>query len=218
MRTKRRLQAMCIVLAVLFLVCFICFIKQGDNYNSLLAVVDDQSDLIDKQMVDNEEIVSVWKEDYEELLSDYGELLAENDALKKEIENIGDLPEYSYTVEEIETLCKCVQCEAGETSLASQRYVCTVVLNRVKSSTFPDNIIDVIYEKHDGVPQFSVSDNGMMDNCEVTDFTYHNVYYVLMFGTDMPEDVLFFYSTSVDENWVNTRKTWKVVDGTVFAY
>ena len=67
-------------------------------------------------------------------------------------------------------------------------------------------------------PQFSVTTNGSMDSCEVSEFTYHNVYYVLMFGTDMPEDVLFFYSTKVDKNWVNSRKTWKTVDGTVFAY
>lgn len=214
---ERKWQVLCCVLIVLFMV---MFLYESKMYDDLLEVNGEQSDLIEEMSQNNSEIVEKWETSYEDLQSKYGRALAENDHLKQQIEDMNRvaLPEYSFTPEEIELLCKCVQCEAGETSKASQRYVCQVVLNRVVSGYFPDSVTEVIYQKIDGVPQFSVTTNGSIDSCEVSEFTYHNVYYVLMFGTDMPEDVLFFYSTKVDKNWVNSRKTWKTVDGTVFAY
>lgn len=150
--------------------------------------------------------------------ADYVRLLEENTVLKKKVKN-SKLPLYEYTEDEIYLLAQCVEAEAGyyRGHENSQQYVTQVILNRVMSSEFPDSIGEVIYQKTDDVPQFSVAYNGMIDR-EVQVETLANVYYVLIHGTDLPEYVLFFYSTEVTNNWVNSLNTYATIQGTVFAY
>lgn len=196
---ERVYQGIILVLLVLFLV---FFIKTNDDYMDLLEVNDEQTALIDKQRSDNEKIVNSWQESYEELQIDYGKLLKENDELK-EVE----IADYYFT-------------EAGsyEGHELSQQYVCQVILNRLHSGKFPSSVEEVIYEKNNGCPQFSVAYNGMMDDRVVEPETLANVYKVIVHGTDLPEYVCYFYSDSVTENWVNKLPVYDTVDGTVFAY
>lgn len=196
---ERVYQGIILVLLVLFLV---FFIKTNDDYMDLLEVSDKQTALIDKQRSDNEKIVNLWQESYEELQIDYGKLLKENDELK-EVE----IADYYFT-------------EAGDYKghELSQQYVCQVILNRLHSGKFPSSVEEVIYEKNNGCPQFSVAYNGMMDDRVVEPETLANVYKVIVHGTDLPEYVCYFYSDSVTENWVNKLPVYDTVDGTVFAY
>ena len=107
---------------------------------------------------------------------------------------------------------------AGENHFESQKYITQVILNRLHSDEFPNTIDGVIYQKTArGVPQFSVAYDGSM-NREVRAETLANVYSVLLHGTNLPEYVLYFYSTEVKNNWVNTLPTYDTVEGTVFAY
>ena len=92
-----------------------------------------------------------------------------------------------------------------------------MVLNRLHSNEFPNTIEEVIYQKVNGVPQFSVAHNGMIDR-EVKAETLVNVYEVIVHGTDLPEYVRYFYADYVTDNWVNTLTTYDLVEGTVFAY
>lgn len=151
-------------------------------------------------------------------------LSIENKSLEEQLSQIGEfdaveLPVYEYTEEEVYLLAQCVEAEAGhyENHNVSQRYVTQVILNRVKSSEFPNSIGEVIFQKVHNVPQFSVAYNGMM-NREVTAETLANVYSVLLYGTDLPDYVLYFYSDRVTNNWVNTLNTYTTIQGTVFAY
>lgn len=155
--------------------------------------------------------------EYEDLADKYGDLLAENDRLKYQIETTA-IPEYDFTYAEIVLLAECVQCEAGYNS-ESQRNITQVILNRVKSSDYPDTIEEVIYQKIQGVPQFSVAYDGKMDNCEVVrPETLLNVYEVIVHGNDLPEDVLFFYSSSLEtDNWIKTLNVYSEVGGTLFC-
>lgn len=209
---ERVYQGIILVLLVLFLV---FFIKTNDDYMDLLEVSDEQTALIDKQRSDNEKIVNSWQESYEELQIDYGKLLKENDELK-EVE----IADYYFTEAEVYLLSQVVEAEAGyyEGHEKSQQWVCQVILNRLHSSKFPNTVEEVIYQKSGNVPQFSVAYNGMIDDREVQPETLANVYHVICHGTDLPEYVLYFYSASVEENWVNTLNTHEVVQGTVFAY
>lgn len=50
----------------------------------------------------------------------------------------------SYTAEEFDMLCYVVQSEVGDCSQASKVAVANVIINRVKSYEFPDNICDVL--------------------------------------------------------------------------
>lgn len=195
------------------------------NYNDLLDVVDSYKDLVEKQKKDYEKMNESWEESYDELQEKYGKAITDNTKLKdtnkklKEKLNEVKVKEYSFTKEEIYLIAKCVEAEAGnyENHKASQKYVCQVILNRLKSGKFPNTIKKVIYQKNGNIPQFSVAYNGAMNRTVSTE-TLANVYEVIVHGTDLPSYVLFFYSASVEENWVNTLNTYTTVEGTVFAY
>lgn len=150
---------------------------------------------------------------YETLLEDYGTLYEDYNRLKNETKNISS----DFTNDEVYMLARCVEAEAGVNNLESQKYVTQVILNRLNSKKYPNTLEEVIYQKSGKVPQFSVAYNGAM-NREVKASTLFNVLSVLEHGTDMPKDVFYFYADYVTNNWVNTRETYKVVEGTVFAY
>lgn len=209
---ERVYQGIILVLLVLFLV---FFNKTHNNYMDLLEVNDELTALIDKQRSNNEEVVNLWKESYEELQVDYGKLLKENDELQKV-----EVADYYFTEAEVYLIAQVVEAEAGyyEGHELSQQYVCQVILNRLHSSEFPNNVEEIIYQKVCGIPQFSVAYNGMIDDREVEPETLANVYHVICHGTNLPEYVQYFYSASVEENWVNTLEIYDTVEGTVFAY
>ena len=209
---ERVYQGVILVLLVLFIV---FFNKTHNNYMDLLEVNDELTALIDRQRSNNEEVVNLWKESYEELQVDYGKLLKENDELQKV-----EVADYYFTEAEVYLIAQVVEAEAGyyEGHELSQQYVCQVILNRLHSGKFPSSVEEVIYEKNNGCPQFSVAYNGMMDDRVVEPETLANVYKVIVHGTDLPEYVCYFYSDSVTENWVNKLPVYDTVDGTVFAY
>lgn len=203
------------VIVVLLLFFTFFFVKSHQNYMDLLECNEQLSTLIDEQRENNNKVIEQWQQSYEDLQSAYAELLVENDKLQKM-----ELPVYDFTEAEIYLLAQCVEAEAGyyEGHELSQQYVTQVILNRLHSNRFPDSIEDVIYQKSNGVPQFSVAYNGAIDNRVVQPETLANVYHVIVHGTDLPEYVLYFYSASVTENWVNTLPVYDTIDGTVFAY
>lgn len=212
MKKERVYQGVILFMLVAFVAVFVI---SNHQFMDLVEVNDELTALVDKQRSDNEEIVSKWKSSYEDLQSDYGELLKENSELK-EVE----IADYYFTEAEVYLLSQVVEAEAGyyEGHEKSQQWVCQVILNRLHSSKFPNTVEEVIYQKSGNVPQFSVAYNGMIDDREVQPETLANVYHVICHGIDLPEYVLYFYSASVEENWVNTLNTHEVVQGTVFAY
>lgn len=157
------------------------------------------------------------REDYTDLLLDYNELKGKYTKLKKK-SNKAKIPVYHYDEGEIRLLCMVCQAEAGEENYSAQKMIAQVVLNRVASEDFPNNITDVIYQKSGNVPQFSVAYNGLLDKQIVSDRTYIEILKVLLNGYELPSNVLYFYDNSVEENWVNTLRTYAVMQGTVFAY
>ena len=176
--------------------------------------IKDMENIMDKQQQDYDAFVSTLQESYGELQNDYIELMENNERLESRLQE----KKCKYTEDEVYLLAQCVEAEAGYNS-ESQKYVTQVILNRVNSARYPDTIREVIYQKTGrGVAQFSVAYNGSMEGREVKSKTLANVYNVLLFGTDLPEYVQYFYSVKVTNNWVNTLNTHTTVGGTVFAY
>ena len=165
--------------------------------------------LYEKQVEDSNKLLGKWKSDYAKLEGEYADLLVKSKSV--------ELPFYNYSEEEIQILAKCVEAEAGEENFNAQEYITKVILNRVKSSQFPNSISEVIYQRRGKIPQFSVAYNGMM-NREVKKSTLSSVYKVLVNGSDLPDYVYYFYDKSVKGNWVNTLEVHDIVEGTVFAY
>ncbi len=202
------------VVAVTLLFFILFFMDSHESYKNLLEVNNQMTKLLKEQREGNASLIENWEQSYEELHSEYATLLSESKY--REV----NIPTYDFTEEEIYLLAQCVEAEAGsyEGHKTSQKYVTQVILNRLHSDKFPDSISEVIYQKTPkGVPQFSVAYNGMIDRV-VDERTLLNVYSVVLHGTDLPEYVCYFYSESVEENWVNTLPIHKTVEGTVFAY
>lgn len=61
--------------------------------------------------------------------------------------------ESSYT--DLDWLAKIVYAEAGSEPYEGKLAVANIILNRVKSSSFPDSIRSVIFEEHNGIYQFT---------------------------------------------------------------
>ena len=97
-------------------------------------------------------------------------------------------PKKEYFLDELRVLARCVEAEAGNQDLLGKRLVVDVVLNRVDSDKFPDDIISVIYQ--DG--QFSVVDSGMIDLVEPSDDTWDAIWLEIERRTD--SDILYFRS------------------------
>ena len=174
----------------------------------------DMEELLNRQRNEQDALITTLEESYGELQNSYIELVDKNERLESGLQE----KRCKYTEDEVYLLAQCVEAEAGYNP-ESQKYVTQVILNRVNSSRYPDTIREVIYQKTGrGVAQFSVAYNGSMEGREVKSKTLANVYNVLLFGTDLPEYVQYFYSVKVTNNWVNTLNTHTTVGGTVFAY
>lgn len=212
-----------------FLMCIIAILillnigteKNFDRVNKindeLLAQIDVNEESYKKAKNLLSDDLADKREEYTNLLLDYNELKGKYTKLKKK-SNKAKIPVYHYDDGEIRLLCMLCQAEAGEENYSAQQMVAQVVLNRVASEDFPNNITDVIYQKKGNIPQFSVAYNGLLDKQIVSDETYIRVLRVLLNGYELPSNVLYFYDSSVEENWVNTLETYAVMQGTVFAY
>lgn len=208
-----------VIIFILTLVLFVFMMWSHENYVDLLETMDKKTELIEQQKSNYEKMNNEWEKRYEQLEVDYGKLIVQKGELKAEYENYKKrtkIPTYKFTREEIYLIAQCVEAEAGyyQNAPNSQRYVTQVILNRLKSGKFPNTVKDVIYQKN----QFSVAHNGMMKNRVVQKDTLNNVYSVIVHGTNLPSYVLYFYSASVKENWVNTLNTYTKCEGTIFAY
>lgn len=204
---------------IVILSTLLIFVKVShDNTMKLLDANNELSEALEIQRENYEVHIQEIVDKYNTLNDKYFDLFYTNMELQKKLNEV-ETPVYDYTEEEIYMLAQCVEAEAGhyDNHKNSQKYVTQVILNRLQSGKFPNTIEKVIYQKTGGVPQFSVAWNGSM-NREVEPETLANVYSVLVNGTDMPEYVCYFYSSSVTENWVNTLNTYDIVEGTVFAY
>lgn len=107
----------------------------------------------------------------------------------------------------LELLALCVEAEAGNQGLAGKKYVVDVILNRVDSPDFPDNITDVIMQQN----QFSVVLDGRIWEVEPTEETFQAVREELENRTDY--QVLFFTS----EGFSKYGTDWKKIGDHYFS-
>lgn len=106
---------------------------------------------------------------------------------------IPDDLELEYYYDSLELLACCVEAEAGNQGLYGKKLVTDVVLNRVDSPDFPDNITDVILQcGSNGVYQFSVVGDGRIFMVEPSEETFEAIREELEIRTN--SEILFFTS------------------------
>ncbi len=123
-----------------------------------------------------------------------------------------DTIEQSYciraTTEDVENLMRIVQAEAGGEDRTGKLLVANVVINRVRSPKFPDNITDVVFQRKKNVTQFSPVANGTIYRVKVSEETREAVYSAL-YGEDVSEGALFFmarkYANPENAQWFDSN-------------
>lgn len=113
----------------------------------------------------------------------------------------------SYTDEDYQVLLRIVQAEAGICDEIGKILVANVVLNRVRSSEFPNTITKVVYQRS----QFSPVSDGSINTCKITSQTIDCVNRALA-GEDYSEGALYFMnrggSKSRSVRWFDGKLTF----------
>ena len=115
-------------------------------------------------------------------------------------------PELELSVTERQLLARVVWVEARGESLDGQQAVAEVVLNRLMSDNFPDNLRDVIY----GEGQFRSVE--FLDDAEPGQTQYQAVERALYGPYLLPEDVVYFATYPTND------KEWGTIGGHIFCY
>lgn len=114
------------------------------------------------------------------------------------------------TADEIETIARLVRLEAEGEPFTGQVAVAEVVLNRVASKVFPDNVYDVVYQTYPSV-QFTPA--SQIPYTATTQTQYDAVEAALRGPNILPTDVLYFATG------MNGRSSaWGWIGGHCFCY
>lgn len=120
----------------------------------------------------------------------------------------GDTPNarIAYDEQDYEVMLKIVQAEAGGCDSTGKILVANVIMNRVESAGFPDDITSVVYERS----QFSPVSSGAIDRVQVTRDTVECVDRALK-GEDHSQGALYFMNRRAsgdNAQWFDRKLTF----------
>ena len=119
---------------------------------------------------------------------------------------------------EYNVLLRIVQAEAGGEDITGKMLVANVIMNRVKSSRFPDTVTEVVYQTNSkGKAQFSPTVDGRMESVTVTAETEEAVVRVLC-GEDSSNGALYFRSTRLESAWHDEKLRTVMTHGNHIFY
>lgn len=125
-----------------------------------------------------------------------------------EVESIERTDKYSLSEADKLILYKIVEAEAGCEDRIGKILVANVILNRLGNCGFPDTVEAVVFQKEDGIYQFSPIGNGRYDCANPKEETIEAVDSALA-GEDYSEGALYFvaraYADSSNMSWFDTR-------------
>lgn len=109
----------------------------------------------------------------------------------------------SISQKDYDILCRIVEAEATGKDVLAKMLVANVVFNRVNSTSFPNTVESVVFQRNESRAQFSPLDDGRYYTVTITDGTIEAVNRVLM-GEDYSMGALYFASIKV----VDTTGCW----------
>ena len=114
------------------------------------------------------------------------------------------------STEEYEILSRIVEAESGAEPYTTRLLIANIILNRVESERFPDNITDVVFQNNGKTYQFSPISNGSYYSVTVQDSTRKAVEEALS-GRDNSGGALYFMVRSISSpksvEWFDTALT-----------
>jgi hypothetical protein len=121
-----------------------------------------------------------------------------------------------YTASDLNLLARLITAEAGGESYKGQVAVGAVVLNRVKSSSFPNSISAVINQKISGYYQFTPVQSGSINKpAQASDI---KAAYAALSGIDPTNNALFFYSGSTPKNLTLPQPVAIIIGNQTFVH
>ncbi|MDD3368006.1 MAG: cell wall hydrolase [Lachnospiraceae bacterium] len=114
-----------------------------------------------------------------------GQRVVDYDVLEQSFEGL--------TMEDYQILLRIVEAEAGSEDMTGKMLVANVVMNRVADESFPDTVKEVVFQKANGVTQFSPVSDGRYEEVKISEETVEAVERVLS-GEDHSEGALYFVS------------------------
>lgn len=146
-----------------------------------------ESEIVKKEFLSK--LNSITSSDQKEWFISYKLLLEEY----KRYPNYIDIPKSVYEIYEfndIKIFQKLIAAETTGGSFNAKCNVASVVWNRVNSPDYPNNIVDVIYQRNGSI-QFSPIYDGRIDTVEVTEDDVLAVEYTFMFGSTAYDCIAF---------------------------
>ncbi|MDU1322993.1 MAG: cell wall hydrolase [Clostridium botulinum] len=109
-------------------------------------------------------------------------------------------PIVNYTESDLDLLARLITAEAQSEPYSAQVAVASVVINRIKSSQFPNSISSVIYQKSDGYYQFTPVLNGWI-NKPATE-TSKKAAKEALYGSDPSKGALYYFDNTATNKWL----------------
>lgn len=122
----------------------------------------------------------------------------------------------SYSNSDVNLLARLITAEAGGESYDAMLSVGAVVVNRVQSPKFPNNISGVINEKSNKYYQFTPVMNGMINKAP-TNLAIKAAYEALK-GSDPTNGALYFFENTVTNKWLTSKPVATNIGSLTFAY
>lgn len=118
---------------------------------------------------------------------------------------------YDISEEDYQVILRIVEAEAGGEDIEGKMLVAGVVLNRVAHEDFPDTIKEVVFQRENGIAQFSPVYSGRYDRVTISSETQKAVDRVLC-GEDITEGALYFaarkYADADKMTWFDEKLTF----------
>lgn len=125
-------------------------------------------------------------------------------------------PIVNYSNEDLDLLARLVTAESDSEPYSAKVAVAAVVLNRVKSSTFPSSIKDVVYDKSDGYYQFTPTMNGFINKPASEDSK--KAAKEALYGADPSNGALYYFDDTVTNTWLLSKPDAVVIGRLIFKY
>lgn len=124
-------------------------------------------------------------------------------------------PIVNYTESDLDLLARLITAEAEDQPYSAQVALASVVLNRIKSSDFPNTISSVIYEKSYGYYQFTPVENGWIKKSATS--TSKKAAKEALYGSDPSKGALYYFDDSATNKWLLSKPVSIKIGNMVFV-
>ena len=122
----------------------------------------------------------------------------------------------TYSASDVDLLARLITAEAQGEPYNAKVAVGAVVVNRVKSGSFPNSISGVIYQTINGYYQFTPVLNGWINKPANADSI--TAAKAALSGIDPTKGALFYFDNSITNSWLLAKPVSITIDKLIFAF